>query len=335
MSKATTIQKIKDNVYDNVNNEITGQMAQDAMVEIVNDTYTELSKKQDKLVSGTNIKTIAGQTILGSGNITLSAGSLNAYTKSETDALLNTKVTKTTKINDKPLSGNITLTASDVSALPSDTKYAVSPSVGGAATSANKVNSTLTIQTNGTTAGTFNGSANLTVNVTPANIGAATTASVNAKQDTLVSGTNIKTINSTTLLGSGNINLLPLTGGTITGNITANSFIKSGGTNQQVLLANGTVTTIDDLRAPIQLTNEDLNTYTVSNGKFGIFFAAQGNTCTNVPSDIAGNGFSLEVIRSGASYLIQRIYHADPYKIYSRIHTSIYWTEWNVDYSKI
>ena len=36
----------------------------------------------------------------------------------------------------------------------------------------------------------------------------ATTTQVNAKQDTLVSGTNIKKINNTSLLGSGNINTL-------------------------------------------------------------------------------------------------------------------------------
>lgn len=50
------------------------------------------------------------------------------------------------------------------------------------------------------------------------------TSRVKAKQDELVSGTNIKTINSTSLLGDGDIsiptNFLPLAGGTMTGNIT-------------------------------------------------------------------------------------------------------------------
>lgn len=35
--------------------------------------------KQDKLVSGTNIKTINGQSILGSGNITISGGVSQDY----------------------------------------------------------------------------------------------------------------------------------------------------------------------------------------------------------------------------------------------------------------
>ena len=40
---------------------------------------------------------------------------------------------------------------------------------------------------------------------------------LNAKQDTLISGTNIKTINSTTLLGSGNIDVgVPFIRGTQT-----------------------------------------------------------------------------------------------------------------------
>ena len=51
--------------------------------------------------------------------------------------------------------------------------YAGSSSAGGKATEAAKTTGTLTIQTNGTSAGTFNGSANKTVNITPANIGAA------------------------------------------------------------------------------------------------------------------------------------------------------------------
>lgn len=51
--------------------------------------------------------------------------------------------------------------------------YAGSSTAGGVATQAAKTTGTLTIQTNGTSAGTFNGSANKTINITPANIGAA------------------------------------------------------------------------------------------------------------------------------------------------------------------
>ena len=40
-----------------------------------------LDGKQDKLVSGTNIKTINGQDILGSGNIEIQAGSTGTVVK--------------------------------------------------------------------------------------------------------------------------------------------------------------------------------------------------------------------------------------------------------------
>ena len=52
--------------------------------------------------------------------------------------------------------------------------YAGSKTSGGAATEAAKTTGTLTLQTNGTNAGTFNGSANKSININPANIGAAT-----------------------------------------------------------------------------------------------------------------------------------------------------------------
>ena len=60
-------------------------------------------------------------------------------------------------------------------------KYAGSSEAGGAATSANKVNNSLTIQLNGGTTAdtnkfTFNGSAAKTVNITPSSIGAAATS---------------------------------------------------------------------------------------------------------------------------------------------------------------
>ena len=74
--------------------------------------------------------------------------------------------------------GAVELTASDVKALPSSTKYAASSEVGGAATSANKVNSNLIVKLNSgatedTNLFTFNGSAAKTINITPSAIGAA------------------------------------------------------------------------------------------------------------------------------------------------------------------
>lgn len=74
-------------------------------------------------------------------------------------------------------------TPSDIGAAASGHthKYAGSSSAGGAATSANKVNSSLTVKLNGgTTEGTnlftFNGSSAKSVNITPSSIGAATSS---------------------------------------------------------------------------------------------------------------------------------------------------------------
>jgi hypothetical protein len=53
------------------------------------------STKQDTLVSGTNIKTINGSSILGSGNITIDSGGdlSDYYTKSEIDSRFDKVIT--------------------------------------------------------------------------------------------------------------------------------------------------------------------------------------------------------------------------------------------------
>ena len=89
-----------------------------------------MTTKQDTLVSGTNIKTINNQSILGSGNIDIEG--VSDYTE----------LTNKPSINGTTLEGNVNL---------------------------------------------------------------ATPEQLNAKQDTLVSGSNIKTINNQSLLGSGDI----------------------------------------------------------------------------------------------------------------------------------
>jgi hypothetical protein len=49
-----------------------------------------INTKQDKLISGTNIKTINGNDILGEGDITIEGGSdlSNYYTKTEIDTII-------------------------------------------------------------------------------------------------------------------------------------------------------------------------------------------------------------------------------------------------------
>ena len=105
----------------------------DALTPRVEGVETAMNNKQDLLVSGTNIKTINNQSILGEGNIEIS----DYYTKTEADEIFAT----TTQVNHQ---------AADISALQTDMR---------------------------------------------------------GKQATLVSGENIKTINSESILGTGDIQI--------------------------------------------------------------------------------------------------------------------------------
>lgn len=131
----------------------------DTLQEQVTSNTSAIATKQDTLVSGTNIKTINGQTVLGSGNIEVGGGGTSDYTQ----------LTNKPQINSVELTGNKSL--SDIGAQPAG-DYALKseiPDVSGLATKEE------------------------------------VTTGLSGKQDTLVSGTNIKTINSQSLVGSGNI----------------------------------------------------------------------------------------------------------------------------------
>lgn len=116
---------------------------------------------------GSSDATTSSVLIANTGVRSISSGSTNGTISVNTGGTV-------TNVAVKGL-GSAAYTASTAYASSSHThKYAGSSSAGGTATEAAKTTGTLTIQTNGTSAGTFNGSANKTVNITPANIGAAT-----------------------------------------------------------------------------------------------------------------------------------------------------------------
>lgn len=122
------------------------------------DLVSALQGKQNTLVSGTNIKTINNESILGSGNITIEAGGavedVEVNGVSVVDAQGVAEVTVPTKVSD----------------LTNDSGFITSSALSGYATESY-----------------VQGYHDST------------------KQDTLVSGTNIKTINNESILGSGNI----------------------------------------------------------------------------------------------------------------------------------
>lgn len=146
-----------------------------------------LNNKQEKLISGTNIKTINNTSLLGSGNIT-ALTNISSYVKN-----------------------NLTYSTSN-------TTYALS-AYQGYLLNQNKENSS-------------NKVTSITASSTDTQYPSAKCVydNISTKQNTLVSGTNIKTINNQSLLGSGNITI---SGGGSSGTVLYNN---ANGTNGDVVL---------------------------------------------------------------------------------------------------
>lgn len=223
---------------------------------------------QGRVVSGTNPTTISGY------------GIADAYTKTEINSSLALKVDK---VAGKGLS------TEDYTSIEK-TKLA------GISASAN--NYSLPVATN-TVLGGVKAGANVSIDangVISANDSSVNWSEVTSKpttvagygitdsiQSTLVSGTNIKTINSQSLLGSGNISTvdttkLPLTGGTMTGAITAIRETKVAMAANNIDLATGNLFT---------KTISGVTTLTISNA------LAAGNV----------NSFVLELTNGGSAVI--------------------------------
>jgi hypothetical protein len=142
---------------------------------------------QDKLTSGENIKTVNGASILGSGNLIVSGSGLAdgdygdvTVSGSGTVITIDNLAVTNAKINDVEA---IKVTTSTSRRFVTDAQLTVIGNTSGTNTGDNAVNSL------------YSGLAS-------------------SKQDTLVSATNIKTINGNTILGSGD---MVISGGSITG----------------------------------------------------------------------------------------------------------------------
>ena len=222
----------------------TSQLTNDSS--FVNDY--QLSGKQDKLTSGTNIKTINNQSILGSGNIDIQGGGSESVawgditgkpdfkavaTSGSYDDLTNKPVipTKTSNLTndsgfvndyqlsgkqDKLISGTNIKTINNESILGSGNIATASQSeltnlattVGNQASAITALN-TAVFKNGDNQFDVVNGRIDGVSSVLDSaltDIENVETA-VADKQDTLVSGTNIKTVNGNSLLGSGNIEI--------------------------------------------------------------------------------------------------------------------------------
>jgi hypothetical protein len=137
-------------------------------------TVPELANKQATLVSGTNIKTINGTSLLGSGNLVITGG--------ETNTASNVGIVGVGIFKQKT---GVDLEFKKLNA--GSNKVTITDDVGN-----NEIDVDVVV-------------ANLT-GIAQSQVTNLTTDLSN-KQETLVSGTNIKTINSTSLLGSGDISI--------------------------------------------------------------------------------------------------------------------------------
>ena len=240
----------------------------------VPDTYAlkseipDITTKQDTLVSGTNIKTINGNSLLGSGDITIEGGSGNVdltdyYTKTETNELVNPKLEqitltqaeydalqtkennvlyiisdaedlKFTTINGQQIlgEGNIEIKASadNVPTLQTtpqgttsnyiyssgqDNKYGVISDITTSISYSSDKASISSVQyywgstsNNAYDIWSIKGATNSQAGLMSASDKSKLDGiDLSTKQDTLVSGTNIKTVNGISLLGEGNITI--------------------------------------------------------------------------------------------------------------------------------
>lgn len=216
-------------VDDAINAETTERQKQDSALGgmIAAETAAReqaVASKQDTLVSGQNIKTINGESVLGSGNIAIQGGTSNwddiqgkpEFAEVATSGSYN-------DLTDKPeipsdYIENITDSDTEFSIdtafnYKSGKKYSLSFSktggfdviIGGVGGTQRNIN--LSIDTD------IIATKEDLANYQPVG-DYATKTELASKQDTLVSGTNIKTINGQSLLGEGNIEIQG--GGTIT-----------------------------------------------------------------------------------------------------------------------
>ena len=172
-------------------------------------TLSDINKwnnKQDTLVSGTNIKTINNNSLLGSGNITIEGSTYTAGTGIEitNSNVINNLVTSYNELSDLP---TIPTKTSD---LINDNNFVSSNSLASVAFSGSYLDLTDDPVIPQNTSDLYNDSGFITNTVNDLT-NYTTTSNLNTllsgKQDTLVSGTNIKTINNTSLLGSGDITI--------------------------------------------------------------------------------------------------------------------------------
>lgn len=223
----------------------TIQQANAVICAYVNANYKDIQDKQDKLVSGENIKTINNESILGDGNIDVisdvSWGDITGDIQDQADlqSVLDDKQdtligTETTGQNIKTINGNSILGTGDLSVSASASWGSITGTLSSQTDLENALNGKMpkrdvkqndnvigyevekdiffgnygNIKETSGTSSFYNcptvHASEPTANNQLANKGYVDTG-LSGKQSTLVSGTNIKTINNNSILGNGDI----------------------------------------------------------------------------------------------------------------------------------
>ena len=149
-------------------------------------TTTQLNSKQDTLISGQNIKTINGQSVIGEGNIDITGGgtiTVDSELSTDSENPVQNKVI-TNALNEKASKTELSNVSAD---------------------KANKADVYTKQEIDNKFTNTQNQINQLSTDTSAINAEVQTLKT--DKQDTLVSGTNIKTINGQSLLGEGNIEI--------------------------------------------------------------------------------------------------------------------------------
>jgi hypothetical protein len=191
-------------VTQSISGELSNYTLTSVTQSISGDLQNQIDQKQNILISGTDIKTINGNTLLGSGNLTINSGGLN-WTP-----IANTGIDISPSGQDYIFSVNDYISNTQTLAISANLQ--------------NQINSLLSGSSLTLTGGTYISLSEITPNEvyidytgTQPDIFRTEVASISGnlqtqKQNTLISGSNIKTINGVSLLGSGDISISGGTG---------------------------------------------------------------------------------------------------------------------------
>lgn len=220
---------------------------------------SELTTKQDTLISGVNIKTINNQSILGSGNIEIqtSTGETDLsdyYTKDECNSTFVTISQMENKVD--KVEGKSLIEDEEIQRLSTVTNYddtAINEQIATLNSSKLDVSTYTTDKTN-----------------------FATIEQLNEKQNALISGENIKTINGNSILGSGDITI---TGG---GDIDLSNYYNKGQVDTKLDTKLDTTAYTQDKET--FATKTELSDYLTTTNAAETY-QPKGNYLTEIPSE--------------------------------------------------